>query len=79
MSKLIVGLGNIGKEYENTNHNMVVQDIINIMEKANINTVKNHQIDQGCTIKVMVLTKVTTLSHNLKHTLLKNIIKDNFV
>lgn len=41
MSKLIVGLGNIGKEYENTNHNMGFMVIDKLAKKFNEKISKN--------------------------------------
>ena len=38
--KLIVGLGNPGKEYENTRHNIGFMVIDRIKDKLNINTSK---------------------------------------
>ena len=41
MAKLIVGLGNIGKEYENTNHNIGFMVIDKVAETLNIIIKKN--------------------------------------
>ncbi len=41
MAKLIVGLGNIGKEYENTNHNMGFMAVDLLAEKYNVKVSKN--------------------------------------
>ena len=39
--KLIVGLGNIGREYENTRHNIGFNALDHVLEKYNIDTDKN--------------------------------------
>ena len=41
MARLIVGLGNIGKEYENTNHNMGFMVIDKVAKQLNINIKKS--------------------------------------
>ena len=41
MAKLIVGLGNIGKEYENTNHNIGFMVIDRVADALKINIKKN--------------------------------------
>ena len=41
MAKLVIGLGNIGKEFENTNHNMGFMAIDLLAEKYNVKISKN--------------------------------------
>ena len=41
MAKLLVGLGNIGKEYEKTNHNMGFMVIDKVAEELNVSIKKN--------------------------------------
>lgn len=41
MAKLIVGLGNIGKEFENTNHNMGFMAVDMLAKKYNVKISKN--------------------------------------
>ena len=41
MAKLLVGLGNIGKEYENTNHNMGFMVVDSVAKELNVSIKKN--------------------------------------
>jgi len=41
MAKLLVGLGNIGKEYEKTNHNMGFMVVDKVADELNVNFKKN--------------------------------------
>ena len=43
MAKLIVGLGNIGKEYELTNHNMGFMTLDKISNQYNLNFKKKNR------------------------------------
>ena len=41
MTKLVIGLGNIGKEYENTNHNMGFMVIDSVCKELSVSCTKN--------------------------------------
>ena len=64
MAKLIVGLGNIGKEYENTNHNMGFMVLDKVLSRFGVNLKKNMCSSLVCEFNYngekIVLAKPTT-------------------
>lgn len=68
MAKVIVGLGNIGKEYENTNHNMGFMVLDKVAKKFNVQIKKNMCSSMVCEFNYngekIILAKPTTYMNN---------------
>jgi len=78
MTKLIVGLGNIGKEYENTNHNMGFMVVDKVSEKLNVpikkNTCNSFIAETNVGGEKIILAKPTTYM-NLSGVAVKSLVK----